>query len=439
MCKRLFYSFLSFIYSAASVDVNVPPSLRESKSLSDSSDLEPITNIIGTKLYTGIYYKVGMKVFPKGWITWTERRNYIEIELDPSQLPNYEPGKPFERDNQWSFGVTESQLGYTLTNRGKPSGFLIWVNAGAGSGNHVSVYDDAESIRKMSAGGEWRKDASWIPQSTDEDSFYKLENLAYRGNFLTWTYAKHNDFNYYIQMVSYDAKKDGIFSFQPTGIRLDAKISDFRYSLSPDDILKRNENLNRSLVAKKHFPNFNDTDIVSTVQETTETTDSIEISFKESLKMMRRIVIGIGDKEYSFDGGFESNKPKSFEMTSKLPLEKEIKIPPYSYMEVDIYTIVATNVEIPFTARMSIAGLTDRIVVNRPNEVREGNVPVDVLEHFFKTSGGEKLEIVTRFRDNLILQVSGVIKGNVGLKAEMNTKEIQIWTQPSTQSAIIWD
>lgn len=380
-----------------------------------------------------------MKVFPKGWITWTNRHNYIEIELDPSQLSNYEPGKPYEYDNQWSFGATESELGHTLTNRGKPLGLLIWVSAGAGRGNHVSVLDDAESIRKMSARGEWRKDALWIPQPVDEDNFYKLENLNYRGNFLTWTYAKHNDFNYYIQMVTYDAKEDGIFSFQPTGIKLEAKIFDITYALSADDILNRKENIDRSLFTKRQITNFNDTEIVSTLSETAQTTDYINISFKKSLKMMHRIVIETGDKQqHSFDRGFDANKPIALETTSKFPLEKEIKIPPYSYMEVSIFTIMSNNVEIPFTAKMSIVGLADRIGVNGLKEVSEGNVPADVVEDFIKTSGGGKLDVFSKSGDSLIVHVSGVVKGSVGLKAMMNTSEIKIWTQPTAESTFVW-
>lgn len=427
----------SATYSANEDQQTLP--LRKSRSVSDSTDLEPIMNIHGTKLYTGIYYKLGMKVFPKGWVTWTNNQNYIEIELDPSQLPNYEPGKKFERDNQWSFGVTESVIGYTLSNRGKPSGFLIWVNSAIGRGNHVAIYDDADSIRKMSEGGRWRKDASWIPQPTDDENYYKLENLAYRGNFLTWSYAKYNEFNYYIQMVTYDAKEDSIFSLHPAGIKLEAKIFDFIFSITADDILKREENLNRSLLAKKHFPNFSDTEITSIVEETGQTTDSIEISFKESLKMMHRIVIGTGHNEYLFDGGFEANEAKSLEMTSNLPLKTEIKIPPYSDMEVSIYTVMANYVEIPFTAKMNIVGLTERIVVNRPGEVREGKAPADLVEDLIKTSGGESLEIVRRSGDIVTVQVSGVIKGKVGLKTIMNTTEIKIWTQPTTQSPIVWD
>lgn len=99
-----------------------------------SNDFVPLVKIRGTKLYTGIYYKVGMKAFPQGWITWTNRANYIEVELDPSQLPKYEEGQPFQYDNQWSFGISESDLGYIFMNRAKPLGSLLWVNAETASG-----------------------------------------------------------------------------------------------------------------------------------------------------------------------------------------------------------------------------------------------------------------------------------------------------------------
>lgn len=368
-----------------------------------------------------------MKVFPKGWITWTAEKNYIEVEMNPSELPKYEPGQPFEKDNQWAFGATESDLAYTLTNRGKPSGFLIWVNAGAGAGNHVSVYDDAESIDKMSAGGSWRKDALWIPQSTTESNYYKLENLANRGSFLTWTYKKHNDFNNYIQMLNYDAREDSKFSFLPSsGMKLEAKVYDFVYAESPDDILKRDQNLNRVLVAKKHFPNLSDVGVTSIVEESGQTTNSFTIEFKESLSMMNKTTInGI-----SFDGGLEANEPKAIEFISSFPLKTEIKIPPYTDVEASIYTISANNVELRFTAKMDIVGFAERMVVDRPGNVKYGSVPADLVEDFIKTSTRNKMEIIRRSGDNLTVRVSGVMRGSMGLKTIINTTESKIFELP---------
>lgn len=368
-----------------------------------------------------------MKVFPKGWITWTAAQNYIEVELNPSELPKYEPGQPFENDNQWAFGATESDLAFTLTNRGKPSGFLIWVNAGAGRGNHVSVYDDAESIAKMSTGGSWRNDALWIPQSTNENNFYKLENLANRGSFLTWTYKKHNDFNYYIQMASYDANEDSKFSFTPLGMKLEARVYDFVYAESPDDILKREQNLNRVLVAKKHFPNLSDVGVTAIVEESGQTTDSFTIEFKESLAMMNRTTIGTRIHGISFEGGLKANEQKAVEFISSFPLKTEIKIPPYSDVEASIYTISANNVELSFTAKMDIIGFAERMVVDRPGEVKYGSVTADLVEDFIKSSTRNKMEVISRSGDNLTVRVSGVMKGSMGLKTVINTTESKIF------------
>lgn len=370
---------------------------------------------------------MSMKAFPQGWVTWASKKNYVQIELDPNALPNYATGKPYQYDNQWMLGATEAENGFTLTNRGKPYSYLVWVNAEIGSGNHVAVYDDPDSRKHMSEGGDWRKDASWIIHSTNEDNYYKLENLAKNGSFLTWTYAKYNDFNYFIQLA-YDAAEDSKFSFEPSGIRLEARVYDFEFEESLDEILYNGKSQN-SLVAKKRFPNHSDAEITSTLDESIQIKDSVVIGFKESLSMMYKttmsvtMLVATGGSEFSFEGGFEANQEKHTEISKTMSLKTEIKIPPHKDIEASIYTVWANNVELPFTAKMKVVGRAERIVINHPEEIREGYIPPDVVEDFVNSSGNN-MEVISRSGDNLIVKVSGVLKGNIGAKTIVSTKEV---------------
>lgn len=373
-----------------------------------------------------------MKSFPKGWFTWTTYGRYTEIDLNPGSLPKYAPGQPFQFDNQWLFGSAESDTAYTLSNRGIPLGFLIWVTAETGSGNYVSLYDDEASRKKMLAGGVWRKDASWIPVPTDEENYYKLENLAKRGNFLSLSTKKHNDFNNYIQLGA-DSKEDTKFSFQPARITLQARVYDFEFKETLEDIFKKGVGLNRNLKRQTQFPNLSKSEIVYVVEESFETKDSIKIGVMGTFPMMKKTtitfneVIGTSGANVSFDGGFEGNQEKSLEVSKSLPLKTEIKIPANKGVDASIYLWSANDVAIAFSAKMEIVGFTDRIVVDHPGEVQEGNVPATVVEEFIKSSGGSTFEIISRSGDALIVKIAGVVKGNIGLKTVMDTVE-KTWT-----------
>lgn len=292
----------------------------------------------------------------------------------------------------------------------------------------------------MAAGGDWRNDALWIPISTNEEKFYKLENLAKRGSLLTWTYKKHNEYNYYIQLGNYDAKEDAKFSFKPKAIRLEAKVYDFKFEESIDDILKRTEDVTESLLAKKQILNTSGMEIASSVQESTKQTVRATFNFNESFTMMQKTTIDTEDQVHSFDRGFEANQDRSIDITKSLSFNANIKIAPYTILDASFTTTTANVIVVPFTAKMLVVGFADRMLKDRPGETRDGSVPADLVEDFMKSSGSSKMEIISRTGDDLVVSVSGVFKVSPAVKISMDTKQIQFFTIPSsTRSPIIWD
>ncbi len=292
----------------------------------------------------------------------------------------------------------------------------------------------------MAADGEWRTDALWIPTVTNEDNYYKLENLAKRGRFLTWTYAKHNQYNYYIQMANYDAKEDAKFSFESKTIKLVAKVYDIKFEKSIDEVMRLSQDITESFLSKKRIPNVSETEITATVEESTNTTVPVTFNFNESFEMMLKTTIETGDKVHSFDGGFKANQDRSTETISILSFNENIKIAPYTIIDATLSTTTASNIEIPFTANMLVTGSTERMLKDRPGETREGTVPPESIENYMMSSGSDKIDVVSRTGDNLIVRVSGIFKATIPLKISMNTTEIESFTgTSSTMSPIYWD
>lgn len=400
----------------------------ESSYSSTPEDLLPITKIPNTNLFTGIFYKLVLKSLPQGLVTWANRGTYYaQYELTPSELPKYETGGPYQFDNQWVFGATESKEGYTLTNRGKPFGNLIWVNAEVGHGNHVAIYDELEARLKMSEAGEWRKDASWIVQPTCERNYYKIENLAKRSNYLTWTWTKHNDFNYYIQLCK-DFEDESKFSFEPIGIKLDANVYDFEFSKSLDYFLNNNESdYNEEII--KTISNPSNFEVTFNMEEIINTKDSIAISFKQSLTAVDKTTLSIsvlqdiGISNFSLQGAFEANVEKQTEIAKTTTVRKQILISPRKTVDTGIFTVWAKNVELPFSAKVKIVGRTDRIVVDQPDVIRQGSVPPEFVEQFINSSGSKNIEFISRCgSDAIIVRVSGVLRGNFALKTIVRTR-----------------
>lgn len=392
--------------------------------------------IPGTKLYTGIYYTLSMKSFPQGWVTWVDNipgTYNIEIDIDPSSFVKYGPGKPFELDNQWTIGPSETSGQYTLANRRKYAGLVSYTSIEVGSGYHAAIFEGPTDRRKLGPGGEWRKDGLWKFQTDKkDDKYYKMENVGKKGSFLTWTNKMYNKFNYFIQLANYDAGDDAKFLFTPSAITLNAHISDFQFSSDPTDVFNKKTNQKRSLVSKHRYPNNSSATITQTLEESVETKESFTFAFKESFSIMTSTKIEVSflkvasaSGTISFTGGFEASQSKTKETTRKTSLKTEIKIPPFTDIEASVYSVWANNVKLPFKAKMLVTGVAKRIVAAQPSQVQDGEVPGDVIEAYIKESGGKKMKIIKRSGDSLLVEVSGVLTGNVGLESTVSTRQVK--------------
>lgn len=103
-----------------------PPVLKLQEKQMNKTDLRnssvPIFRIAGTDLFTGIYYKVKMPKFPEGFVIYTEATDkddahFIQIDLNPKNLPHYEQTAKWEKDAQWMFRPTEDPDWYQWDNR----------------------------------------------------------------------------------------------------------------------------------------------------------------------------------------------------------------------------------------------------------------------------------------------------------------------------------
>lgn len=356
----------------------------------------------------------------------------IEVELDPKALPDYAKGRPNELDNQWTIGPSEKPNQYTLRNRRKSLGLLTYTTEKLPSGVHAAILDSADDRSKMSPGGPWRNGALWMFRSDRNDNkYYKIENVGKKGHTLTWTYEKYNQYNHFIQLVSYNTKEDGKFLFTPSSIKLSGRIYDFKFKDDPETILRDKKNQQRSLVSKHRYPNNSPATITQTLEETVEMKETITISFKESFSMMLKTSVEInylifkGAGEWSFKGGFSATQTKMKENTRRTTLKTEIKVPPYTDVEASIYNVWADNVVLPFEAKMLVTGVAERILVDQPSRTVDGKVPGSVIEAYIKATGGKNMKIIKRTGDNILVALSGQVSGNIGIESTVSTTEIK--------------
>lgn len=400
----------------------------------DEKDLIPVNVITGTKLYTGIYYTLSMKSFPQGWITWVDKTGifYIEVDLDPTELPKYGKGQPYEIDNQWTIIPSEKPNQFTLKNRRKSLGLLSYLSEEVGSGYQAAILDSLDDRKKMLPGGPWHNDALWIIQADKNSSkYYKLENVGKKGYKLTWTYKKYNQYNYFIQLANYDAGEDALFSFNPSAINLTARIYDFDFEEDPQDVFNEKSNQKRALVSKHRYPNDSPATITQTLEETVETKESATYSFTESFSMMYQTSIEVSylilkaSASMSFQGGFQATQTKTKENTKRTSLKTEIKIPPHTDIEASIYNVWAEDVVIPFKAKMLVTGTAKRIVADQPDQTQDGEVPGDVIEAYIRATGNNKMKIIKRTGNSILISLTGELTGNVGIESTVSTKEIK--------------
>lgn len=392
----------------------------------------PVTKIPNTRLFTGMYYKVGMKSHPNGWLTWTTKEHYLQIDLKPESLSLYEDGKSYQFSNEWSFGMTEIKHGYTLTNRGRPIGFLISSHATLGSALSAKIYDDTESRHRMAKNGIWRKQVMWSPSLTDETNYYKITNLdllqSNNGGYLGLSRKMTTDDNYFVQ-VGHDGNDDSKFHFQST-YRIVGKMTSFRFEDLRDD---RMNNKDTILISKDTYTNPNSVSVTATITKTIQTRDHITNQFYESLSMVNSIDVSFrgslwsDDVSFTIPSGIKRNEAHAAEIIKELPLDThQIQIPAMSSIEASIYQMIVTDIEVPFTAELELSGLMDRIVVDHPEEIIESAIPDHVLEDIVKYSDDKDIEFVERSGYKIKIKVSGIIRGRSARQLTISEKAIPL-------------
>lgn len=391
--------------------------------------------IPGTKLYTGLYYKVALKEFPQGWLTWVdgdETYNLI-IDIDPSQLAKYKKGGSKELDNQWVISPSKTARQFTLTNRRKPNGLLSYTKASFASGHQAAILENPDVRKTLMPGGKRRKDALWkFSVEKAGEKYVKMQNVGGAGYSLTWSHSKFNKDNYYIEIANYDPKNDAKLWFKSAGIKLNARVSDFQFKSEPTAVFAEKKNQKQSLVSKHRFANNSTATITQSLEESVETKESFTFSFKESLSMMYSTTMEVSafaiasvSSTFSFTGGFEASQAKTKETTKKTTLKTDIQVPPHTDTEASIYSVFADNVVLPFKAKMTVTGLAERIVADDPSETQDGEVPGDVIEAYIMETGGKNMKIIKRNGSNIEVEVNGEIKGNVGIESTVSTSEIK--------------
>lgn len=393
----------------------------------DASDdsmenLVPVTKIPNTSLFTGLFYKPVFKTKPKGLMTWVEEgKYYIILEQIPEELSKFETGKKRQYDHVWTFGATETNVSYTMTNRGKPLGHLLWVSAKVGVGKHVAIYDSDSARKKMSEGGEWRKDASWMVNPTDEENYFKIENAGKRSNYLTWTEAKYKANDPWVELAK-DFHEDSKMFFKPMYVKLNGLVFDFKFSKSLDTFISANES-DYSMEHKKNISNTGNTPMMHTLESEITTEDSITISFKNSLpalsKMTFSINFGPAKIKYSTAAPFNSNEEFHIEVPKMTPFKQQITIPPMKMIEAGIFSSWAKNIDLSFTAALKLTGTAERMVVGHPDQIGEGPVPSAVVKQKIKSS---KLANLLLSGSDVIVGISGELKGKIGMNLILGLK-----------------
>jgi hypothetical protein len=185
----------------------------------------PIQRIPKTSLFTGIYFKLFMKRFPSGVVSWTDvtnrqGSNYIEIDMNPGNLLHYREGEKWDNDTQWMFRPTEYPNWYTWENRVLSNAIITWSFEEVGGGYHIIASRVADDTARYGVGGRWRDHALWkpVPVEGSSDNYYKIVNKNFPDGTITYTEKKYGDYSHYIQV---DIKPENVPHYQHDGKWLD--------------------------------------------------------------------------------------------------------------------------------------------------------------------------------------------------------------------------
>jgi len=139
-----------------------------SSKLSRQAKAIKVKSIPGTSLYTGIYYKLTNRRFPSGIVTYTSQTNaaganFLQIDLDPAQIPLYDRGQKWYHDDQWIFMEDPSYPGwYEIKNKVIFDGVTTWSYKKIGSGYHIVLSRKQEDVKRLSSGSH-HINALWQP------------------------------------------------------------------------------------------------------------------------------------------------------------------------------------------------------------------------------------------------------------------------------------
>lgn len=394
----------------------------------------PVQKIPGTELYTGIYYAISLKKYPKGYITWvgTKTDGTYNIVTDNNYASNrksYAPGKHAEVHVLWVIAPTETAGQYQLINKKKFEGYLTYSSKEVGSGYHAAILTTQVDKEKMSEGGPWHAAASWKFHVDKTDvNYVKLENVQKKGYYLTWSNYKNDPGTPFIQLANYDAGNDAIFLFKPRSIKLNARVYDFEFKTDPDDVFKKKGK--QTNVAHLNFNNPSAASIEQSVTKTIEAKESYSYTFKQSLSVMSTTkleasfikVVSVSSM-LSVTGSVESSKTRSIENTEKTEVKTTVKIPPYSSVVATFYNVLANNVALPFDAKMSVVAVAQRVIADTPSETQDGEIPGSIIQEYVKNRGGKNWKIIEHTDSGILVKVSGELAGNFALQSTVIVKD----------------
>jgi len=105
--------------------------------------------IPGTDLRTQTPYRLGLKTFPKGTVTWTaplnSTYNYVQIDNDPDHAGNYDRNGVWHNDALWEFIPILNARGdettwYGLRNKGREGAYVVYETTDSANGNSDSYH-----------------------------------------------------------------------------------------------------------------------------------------------------------------------------------------------------------------------------------------------------------------------------------------------------------
>jgi len=389
-----------------------------SSKLSRQAKTIKVKSIQGTSLFTGIYYKLRNKRFPSGIVTYTSH-NFLQIDLDPKQIPLYDRGEKWYHDDQWVFMEDPNYPGwYEIKNKVIFDGVTTWSSKKIGSGYHIVLIRKQEDVKQLSI-GVYHMNVLWQPVKMKDSDYYKLKNKNYPNGTITWTEQKYRNVSHYIQVdlnpehVNYyePGQKwhdDALFSFTPVPANLHGKIHSCHYEVDLDIFSFDNSTTTNT---RNHvYTVHNSTNETIIKQITEEFSDNIILNFVfnstfkcpfEDVKLV--IKMPVYDEQMLnavSEVTLEPGKVNSVSIPNGIVLSKEVRVPVGETAQVFAESKWISD-DFPFTASLKITGTSDDREVVSPDVIEQQ------LKNDLKGYDTQKAEEDA----SLNVKVSGILKG----------------------------